>query len=75
MRSSEDGTAASGVTETVLVVDDEVLVRASIAAFLRDCGFRVIEANGAEEAMQLIENDFGRGNRGGADRHPDGRRA
>jgi DNA-binding response OmpR family regulator len=39
---------------TVLVVDGEVLVRLAIAAYLRDCGFRVIEASGADEARAVI---------------------
>ncbi len=40
--------------ETVLVVDDDVLVRIAIAAYLRDCGYRVIEAAGSAEAMQVL---------------------
>ena len=44
-------------TETVLVVDDEVLVRMVIAAYLRDCGYRVVEAASADEAMLVIEHD------------------
>jgi DNA-binding response OmpR family regulator len=30
--------------ETVLVVEDEAMIRASIAEYLRDCGYRVLEA-------------------------------
>ena len=45
------------VVDTVLVVDDEVLVRMVIAAYLRDCGYRVIEAASAEEARMVIDHD------------------
>ena len=39
----------------VLVVDDEVAVRAVPAGFLRDCGYEVIETDGAAAALDLIE--------------------
>lgn len=39
---------------TVLVVEDEVLVRMLICDFLRDCGFRVIEAANADEATRVL---------------------
>jgi len=39
---------------TVLVVEDEILVRTVIAAFLRDCGFDVIEAGNADEAIRVM---------------------
>jgi two-component system, response regulator PdtaR len=39
---------------TVLVVEDEVLVRMVIADYLRDCGFRVLEASTADEAMRVL---------------------
>ena len=40
---------------TVLVVDDEILVRMVIAAYLRDCGFDVVEAGNADEAVRVLE--------------------
>ena len=40
--------------ETILLVEDEVLVRVPIAQYLRDCGYRVIEAVNAEEAMTVL---------------------
>jgi|SRR5579872_2955899 len=40
---------------TVLVVEDEVLLRLVISEYLRDCGYRVIEAADAEEAVQVLE--------------------
>ncbi|MBW4022061.1 MAG: response regulator [Proteobacteria bacterium] len=41
-------------SQTVLVVDDEVLVRMVIADYLRECGFRVIEAGSATEAITVL---------------------
>jgi DNA-binding NtrC family response regulator len=40
--------------ETILLVEDEVLVRVPIAQYLRDCGYRVVEAVNAEEAMTVL---------------------
>jgi CheY-like chemotaxis protein len=39
---------------TVLVVEDEVLVRLALADFLRDCGYKVVEAANAQEAIQAL---------------------
>jgi CheY-like chemotaxis protein len=53
---SEAGAADSPVaaTGTVLLVDDEELVRMSTATMLSDLGFRVLEAASGEEAMRMI---------------------
>lgn len=40
--------------DTILVVEDEVLVRLVIAQYLRDCGYRVIEAAHADEALLVL---------------------
>lgn len=40
--------------DTILVVEDEILVRTSIAQYLRDCGYRVIEAGNADDAMVML---------------------
>jgi DNA-binding NtrC family response regulator len=47
-------TAAQSVQETILVVEDDVLIRMPIAQYLRDCGYRVIEAVSADEAMTVL---------------------
>lgn len=47
--------AASPLKATVLVVEDELLVRTAVAEFLRDCSFRVIEAGMAIDAMAILE--------------------
>jgi DNA-binding NtrC family response regulator len=38
----------------ILVVEDEVLIRLVIAQYLRDCGYRVIEAANADEALLVL---------------------
>jgi len=43
--------------ETVMIVDDDVIVRTAIAEYLRTCGFRVIEAVHAEEAQTVLQSD------------------
>jgi CheY-like chemotaxis protein len=42
----------------VLIVEDEVLVRMVVAEYLRDCGFMVIEAGSAQEALALFKADI-----------------
>ena len=42
----------------ILVVEDDVLVRSMAAAFLRECGFDVIEANGADEAIRVLQAEI-----------------
>jgi DNA-binding NtrC family response regulator len=39
---------------TVLIVEDEVLIRMSAAATLEDAGFRVLEAGSSAEALQTL---------------------
>lgn len=42
----------------ILVVEDEVLVRYAIADYLRDCGFHVVEAANAAEAIEVMASDL-----------------
>jgi DNA-binding NtrC family response regulator len=44
------------VQETILVVEDDVLVRMPIAQYLRDCGYKVVEASDADEAMHVLQH-------------------
>ena len=44
----------SDLPKTVLVVEDEVLIRWVIADHLRDCGYRVIEAGSGDEAIEVL---------------------
>lgn len=46
---------SSAIGETVLVVEDEVLLRLVVAEYLRDCGFKVIEAAHADEAVMVLK--------------------
>lgn len=39
---------------TILIVEDETLIRLAIADFLRDAGYRVLEAASAPEAQVII---------------------
>jgi DNA-binding response OmpR family regulator len=43
--------------ETILVVEDEVLIRLPLAEYLRDCGYRVFEASNVAEAKAVLDAD------------------
>jgi signal transduction histidine kinase/CheY-like chemotaxis protein/HAMP domain-containing protein len=45
--------AAARGSETVLVVEDEVVLREMARDFLKDCGYRILEANSGREALQV----------------------
>jgi CheY-like chemotaxis protein len=53
--SSPSNAATS--SQTILVVDDEVLIRLELADYLRACGYRVLEASSAEEAMAVMQTE------------------
>ena len=44
------------MTDVVVVVADEILIRMVIADYLRGCGYRVIEAASADEAMVILQH-------------------
>lgn len=46
--------ARNGDKQVVLVVEDEVLIRMTVADHLRDSGFKVVEALSGAEAQALI---------------------
>ena len=48
----------SGAGKTVLVAEDEVLVRHDISQFLRSHGYEVVEANSAAEAIQVLKDSL-----------------
>jgi len=41
---------------TLLIVEDEILVRLAVADYLRDCGHRILEASSAEEAQAILRS-------------------
>jgi DNA-binding NtrC family response regulator len=43
-------------TPTILVVEDEFLIRAMLSGRLQECGFKVLEGSSADEAIGIIEN-------------------
>lgn len=49
-------TQAASIRETVLVVEDEVYVRMVVSEYLRGCGYKVIEAANADEALTVLRN-------------------
>ena len=55
MTSPDEPTGGSTPFHTVLVVDDEILERLAICAYLRECGFRVIEAVNPDEALFALQ--------------------
>jgi CheY-like chemotaxis protein len=46
------------IRTTILVVDDEVLVRMMIADQLRSAGYTVVEASNAQEALDVLHHSF-----------------
>jgi len=55
MSPSDPRAESPAITETILVVEDEVLVRMVISEYLRDCGYKVIEAANADEAVLVLQ--------------------
>ncbi len=47
--------ALPGTPQTILVVEDEVLIRLVIAEYLRECGYKVHEAAHADEAIVVLQ--------------------
>jgi DNA-binding response OmpR family regulator len=54
MNSLPDASKPAPV-ETVLVLEDDVLVRMPICQYLRDCGYRVLDAASADEATKILQ--------------------
>jgi DNA-binding NtrC family response regulator len=52
--ATRTGRKAAAEAWTILVVEDEVLIRTEVAAYLRQCGYRVIEARNASEAREVL---------------------
>lgn len=58
--STGDSVSRSGnghpTPSTILVVEDEVLIRLAVSDFLRECGYRVLESSNGEEAQSIIRS-------------------
>jgi CheY-like chemotaxis protein len=52
---SPDPKPSDARQSTILVVEDEVLIRLVIAEYLRECGYKVHEAANADEAVVVLE--------------------
>ena len=55
MISPDEPPNGSTPFHTVLVVDNEILERLAVCAYLRGCGFRVIEAANSDEALIALQ--------------------
>ena len=48
--------ASKPAIQTILVVEDEVFVRMVISDYLRSCGYKVVEAANADEALVVLQH-------------------
>jgi CheY-like chemotaxis protein len=55
MPSDDLGAEAAPAPKTILIVDSEIIVRMTVSAYLRSCGYRVIEAADGEEAITVLQ--------------------
>ena len=44
--------------QTILIVEDQIMIRLALADHLRECGYRVYEAGDAAEAIQILRSDY-----------------
>lgn len=54
MSSSSPSAPSAHEPQTILVVDGEVLIRMPLAEYLRECGYRVLEAVNSVEAKIVL---------------------
>ncbi len=45
-------------TDTILLVEDEAIIRFELADFFRDAGYEVFEAGDADEAITVLSEDL-----------------
>jgi DNA-binding NtrC family response regulator len=48
-------TPAGGVDARILIVEDDVMIRAAAAQYLRGAGFEVLEAVNVDQALELLQ--------------------
>lgn len=56
MTFEQGASEAAAGAECILVAEGEVLVRMMIAQYLRDCGYKVIEAASTDEAVTVLDH-------------------
>jgi CheY-like chemotaxis protein len=54
---SDDRSSDEVTPRRVLVVEPDILVRMSIAEYLRDCGYKVIEGVTADDVLVVLESE------------------
>src|ERR1700679_2098612 len=59
MADTGDQPAPAARVPMVLVVEDEALLRLALADHLQGCGFTVLEARDAHEAIEILEAGHG----------------
>ncbi len=50
-------TNQASASRTIVLAEQDVLVRMSLADYLRGCGYKVVEARSADEAVRLLKDD------------------
>jgi CheY-like chemotaxis protein len=55
MTFADTPSASVAIADTILVVEDDVLIRMVISQYLRECGYRVVEASNADEAVIVLQ--------------------
>src|SRR4030088_626954 len=53
--NTPDRNSKTANSRTELVLDDDFLVRMPVVQFLRDCGYRVVEAASTDEAIVILQ--------------------
>lgn len=53
------GSAGADAAKCILVVDDEAMVRETLAMSLRDAGYRVLIAANGQDALEIIDSECG----------------
>lgn len=56
LKSEKDYSPILGGVETILVVEDDELVRRQLTSQLKDLGYRVVSANDGVEALDILKN-------------------
>ncbi|MBV8393054.1 MAG: response regulator, partial [Alphaproteobacteria bacterium] len=56
--SSAPASRATSTQPGVLIVESDVLVRTAVAAYLRECGYRIVEVANSAEAKEVLRSDM-----------------